>query len=279
MLALTKLHEHFTHHSTTFLSFLPYTNSSIWKRHRLHIKNLCLFFFSMTCIVYSRYASQQAHHHKAKFLGSQHVSSPFYVSSSMALLHISWVLRQSGKYIKYHGSSSMTWLHIFCISYWSGTKHNVYPFTSTAFSYIFLGLTFIGNKFHNTVSLSVAWINNSHSSRDNSETVVSKKFIHFLFILCEIEQVVIHRKVNQQTVSNQWWCLKLSSNCNSIIDTKFWQKAFSRASLSNHFHICKHVKNNMTYRGNINARNNTSVIIFNRQLWRGIVRNKNPPRL
>ena len=145
-------------------------------------------FFSMTCIVYSRYASQQAHHHKAKFLGSQHVSSPFYVSSSMALLHISWVLRQSGKYIKYHGSSSMTWLHIFCISYWSGTKHNVYPFTSTAFSYIFLGLTFIGNKFHNTVSLSVAWINNSHSSRDNSETVVSKKFIIFYLYFAKLNK-------------------------------------------------------------------------------------------
>lgn len=157
--------------------------------HPTYKKSQSIFFFFFNDLHCSyRYASQQAHHHKVKFLGSQHVGSHFYVSSSMVLLHISWVLRQSGKYIKYYGSSSMIWLHIFCILYWSGTKRNVYPFTSTTFSYIFLGLTFIGNKFHNTVSLSVGWINNSHSSRDYSETVVSKKFIIFYLYFAKLNK-------------------------------------------------------------------------------------------
>ena len=64
---LTRLHEHFTHHSTISLPFfyhlLVCTSPTIYMDAIIHVTSLFLFVLSGPCIFYSNHTAQQSHHH------------------------------------------------------------------------------------------------------------------------------------------------------------------------------------------------------------------------
>ena len=93
----------------------------------------------------------------------------------------------------HHGSFCLALLYISWVFNWSGTKRNIHLFISTAFSHIFCVLCLLVINFNNIGSLSMAWINISCSSRDDSKAVTSKKLVFFIHIFQSPTSISIWR--------------------------------------------------------------------------------------
>lgn len=124
----------FIYHSTIFLFFFSHpltcTNHTILMDDILYVLIPSLFVFSMPCVVYSRYTTQQTYH-RAKVLELPHVISPyttFLVTLCSSQKHISETIEifqcLCCRFIRYLGS----WGHVI---------------TSMGF-HVLLGCTFLG---------------------------------------------------------------------------------------------------------------------------------------